>query len=372
MKETFNLKELKLMQRKVNENLFAGQSIFVGIDYHKKSWKVTVLGERYEHKTMSQDADPMVLANYLKRNFPGASYQAVYEAGFSGFKSCRTLNKQGVNCIVAHAADVPTNEKERLQKTDKVDSRKLARSLRNGELKPIHVPDPELEADRALVRQRFRITKDVGRIKNRVKSLLLQFGIEIPEHVTEAQARHWSKRYTTWLNNLHVEQASLKQLFENYVRTGEGLRKELLTVNRQVRDLSGSTRYATNYRLLTTVPGIGLISAMTILVQFGDIKRFKTLDELCNYIGLVPSMHNSGDRQHTGEMVHRGRKEIKIMLIEASWIAIRHDPALMAKFNELTKTMEKNNAIIRIARKLLSRIRHVLLNQKEYEVGIVK
>ena len=168
------------MQRKVNDNLFAGQSIYVGIDYHKKSWKVTNIGDQYEHKTMSQNPSPEILASYLKRNFPGASYHAVYEAGFSGFKSCRALRDLGVNCMVTHAADVPTNEKERLQKTDKADSRKLARSLRNGELKAVHVPEPWLEADRALLRQRFRIMKDVSRTKNRIKSLLFQFGIEVP------------------------------------------------------------------------------------------------------------------------------------------------------------------------------------------------
>jgi transposase len=360
------------MQTKVNDNLFAGQSIYVGIDYHKKSWKVTILGQQCEHKTMSQNPSPEILANYLRRNFPGASYKAVYEAGFSGFKSCRALNELGVNCIVTHPADVPTNEKERLQKTDKADSRKLARSLRSGELKAIDIPDPSLEADRALVRQRFRIMKDVSRIKNRVKSLLMQFGIEVPIQFTEAQTRHWSKRYTMWLRGLNLEYPSLKQVIENYLRTGEILRKELLTANRQIRQLSREERYANNYQLLISVPGIGLICAMTILVQFGDITRFNTVDELCNYIGLVPRMYGSGDRIEVGKLIRRGRKEIKIMLIEASWIATRHDPALMAKFNALSKSMHKNKAIIRIARKLLSRIRYILAHQKEYEVGIVK
>jgi transposase len=360
------------MQTKVNDNLFAGQSIYVGIDYHKKSWKVTILGDQYEHKTMSQNPSPEILANYLKRNFPGASYQAVYEAGFSGFRSCRALNDLGVNCIVTHAADVPTNEKERLQKTDKADSRKLARSLRNGELKAVHIPDPWLEADRALVRQRYRIMKEVSRTKNRVKSLLFQFGIDVPSQFTEYQTRHWSKRYTMWLRDLNVEHPSLKQVIENYLRTGEILRKELLVANRQIRQLSRSERYSNNYQLLITVPGIGLLVAMTILVQFGDIARFNTLDELCNYIGLVPKMYSSGDRIQVGKLIRRGRKEIKIMLIEASWIAIRHDPALMAKFNALSKSMHKNKAIIRIARKLLSRIRYVLAHQKEYEAGVVK
>src|SRR6056297_1555156 len=360
------------MRRKINENSFNDQSFYVGIDYHKKSWKVTILDEKHEHKTMSQNPEPKILANYLKRNFPGGNYQAVYEAGFSGFNACRELRELGVECIVIHPADVPTNQKERLQKTDKVDSRKLARSLRSGEFEAIHIPDNKLEADRALVRQRFRIMKDVSRTKNRVKSLLFQFGIDLPARFTQPQTRYWSRIYIDWLKDIDLSQESLRQTLDNYIRIGELLRKELLVVNRQIRELARGEAYSKNFELLISIPGVGLMTAITFLVQIGDINRFKTLDDLCNYVGLVPSMHGSGEKTQTGKITHRGRKELKIMLIEASWEAIRKDPALMLKFNELIKRMNKNKAIIRIARKMLARIRHVLKYQQEYELSVIE
>jgi transposase len=363
---------MKLMRTKVTKDLFEEQSFYVGIDTHLKSWKVTILGEEYEHKTMSQNPNAEILAHYLKEHFPGGNYQAVYEAGFSGFETCRSLRKLGVNCIVIHPADVPTSQKEKLQKTDKADSRKLARSLRSKEFEAIDIPEPKLEADRALMRQRFRLTKDISRTKNRVKSLLYQFGIGIPEQLTNAQTRHWSKVYITWLKELPIMEPSLRQTLDNYIQIGEIQRNELLKVNKQVRALSETEAYRKNTGFLRSVPGIGLTTGMSMLVQFGDIRRFKRLDDLANYVGLVPSMYGSGDQMKTGKIVNRGRKEIKIMLIEASWEAIRKDPALMAVFNELTKRMNKNKAIIRIARKLLSRIRYVLLNQEEYELSVVK
>lgn len=358
------------METKVNQKLFEGQSIYVGIDCHKKNWKVTVLGERYEHKTISQDPNPDILASYLKRNFPGANYHAVYEAGFNGFVTCRKLREADINCSVIHPADVPTNQKEKLQKTDPTDSRKLARTLRSQEFTPIHVPDPILEADRALVRQRFRIMKKVTSMKNQVRSLLFQFDINIPDRFTSAQTRHWSGVYIKWLKELSINLASLKQTLDNYIRIGEILRKELLLINKQVRNLSQSDRYRDNYNLLITCPGVGLMTAITFLVQIGDIRRFTTLDDLCAYVGFFPTMHGSGPKMQIGEMVKRGRKELKVMVIEAAWEAVRHDPAMMARFNQLSLRMNKNKAIVRIARKLVSRMRSMLLNQTVYQLGI--
>jgi Holliday junction resolvasome RuvABC ATP-dependent DNA helicase subunit len=82
-------------------------------------------------------------------------------------------------------------------------------------------------------------------------------------------------------------------------------------------------------------------------------------------------MYGSGDKMVVGKLINRGRKELKIMLIEASWVAIRQDPALMAKFNELIKIMPNNKGIMRIARKLLNRIRHVIIHQQEYVTRVV-
>ncbi|MDP3434536.1 MAG: transposase, partial [Bacteroidota bacterium] len=153
---------------------------------------------------------------------------------------------------------------------------------------------------------------------------------------------------------------------------GERQRTDLLMVNKQVRNLSLTDAYCHNYQLLLSVPGIGLVTAITFLVQIGDINRFEQLDDLCNYVGLVPKMYGSGEKMQVGGMIKRGRKELKIMLIEASWDAIKKDPALMLKFNELSKKMHKNKAIVRIARKMLSRMRFVLQNQQRYELGIVQ
>lgn len=100
------------MQKQINNKSFEGQTIYSGMDVHKKNWKVTILCGNIEHKQFNQNPDPEILANYLNRNFPGATYKAVYEAGFAGFGACRKLIELGVDCKVIHPADVPTSQRK--------------------------------------------------------------------------------------------------------------------------------------------------------------------------------------------------------------------------------------------------------------------
>jgi transposase len=94
---------------------------------------------------------------------------------------------------------------------------------------------------------------------------------------------------------------------------------------------------------------------MTILVELVDIRRFATLDELASYLGLAPGTHSSGATETTTGMSHQGNSHVRYLLIEAAWIAARHDPALLKTFTELTRRMPKTKAIVRIAHKLLNR-----------------
>ena len=152
------------MHKKIDDKTFEGQTFYIGIDCHKKSWKVAILGEEYEHKVFSQDPRAEVLVQYLRRNFPGGTYKSVYEAGFNGFGACRQLREQGIDAMVVHACDVPTNHKEKVQKNDKADGRKLAKCLRNRDFRGIDIPNEKIESDRALVRHRFRVRKDLTQL----------------------------------------------------------------------------------------------------------------------------------------------------------------------------------------------------------------
>ena len=104
------------MQAQNYELNFTGHNIYVGMDVHLKSWTVTIRTEHLEHKRFTQPPDAQVLYNYLTRNFPGATYYSVYEAGFCGFSVHRQLEALGIHNIVVNAADVPTKQKDKVQK----------------------------------------------------------------------------------------------------------------------------------------------------------------------------------------------------------------------------------------------------------------
>jgi transposase len=353
----------------VNKLDFSGQSIYVGLDVHKKSWTVSIFSEQCEHKTFTQPPKADKLVHYLKRNFPGANYQAVYEAGFSGFWTHDQLREQGVHCIVANPADVPTTNKERTGKRDPSDSRKLARSLRNRELKAIYVPVRSKLEDRSLVRTRQSMVKKQTRCKNQIKSILFFYGIDLPEELVRSS---WSQKFFRWLEDLQMTRASGDLALKAHVDELGHLRQIIASLNRAIILLSRQAEYGERVRLLRTVPGISTLAAMIFLTELGELARFASLDKLASYVGLIPDVESTGEIVHIKNLTHRRNPQLRALLIEAAWVAARKDPVLLLAFNEYCQRMKKTRAIIKIARKLLNRIRYVLKNHVEYVPGVVQ
>ena len=144
---------------------FNGQNIFVGIDVHLKTWSVSIALPSGYLKTHTQKASAKELFEHLNKNYPNGIYHAVYESGFSGFSTYYAFKELGIDCMVVYAADVPTTQKEKVTKSDPVDSRRLARSLMNGELEGIYVHSKESLDDRGLIRHRTMLLKLIGGTK---------------------------------------------------------------------------------------------------------------------------------------------------------------------------------------------------------------
>jgi transposase len=352
---------------KVKQLHFEGETISVGLDAHKTNWKINSRMGDIELKSFSQDPDPELLSKHFKKNYPGATIRVAYEAGFCGFGIQRSLTDLGIECIVVNAADVPATDKERKRKDDKRDARKLSRELADGSLKGIYIPDVEMEQIRTLVRQRYRLVQDQTRCKNRIKHMLMFSGIQLPI----AQER-WSQKHLKELEKLQCKTAALKTAVtlatEEYKQIRTIIKQAILAIRQMVKQPA----FAMPQKYLQSIDGIGLINGMVVQSEIQDINRFTTLDSLCDYSGFVPDISSSDDNVKIKGITRRCNEFLREAIIESSWIMIRKDPAMLMKYNQYRKRMNKNKAIIRIGKHLLARIRYVWKNQIMYERGIVK
>jgi transposase len=341
------------------------QKIFVGIDVHNKSWDVTCMTHKGYCKSFNQQPSAKALIVFLRREFPEAEYHAAYESGFTGYSTYYALTAVGIQTTIANAADVPTTQKEKLLKTDRRDSKKLAESLLNGKLEGIHIRDVEDLDDRSLVRIRKSFKREESATKTRIKHLLHTNGIEIPPQY----GQYWSQAFVTWLRDevklLGSSRNSLLILLDHL----EVLHKEVLAASRAVRKMIRSEKYAESVRRLMTIPGIGINFAIVSLTEIGDFNRFHNERKFACALGLIPMCHDSGDTVSHGEKIFRGNRMIGSMMIEAAWKAVAKDAALNAYHHKCCQRMKSTEAIVKVARRLSNIILSMMKNQKDYDPG---
>lgn len=356
-----------MLDTKKNKKLdFSGQDFHVGFDVHRKDWKVTIRMGHMELKTFAMNPDPSQLASYMRQHYPGGAYHSVYEAGYCGYWIHRRLKESGFENRIVNPGDVPTKQKEKTDKRDPIDSRKLSRELENGSLEGIYVPSEEAQSIRSFSRVRYQIVQRNIQIKNRIKSFLHFQGIEL---ASDSELKHWSGRFLRWLNGLSFGQLADRQVMEMHLEELDYQRQRLKKILKEIR--SFRKKYPV-LQILGTVSGIGSVTAFCLFAELIDIHRFKNFDMLACYVGLIPSTRSTSDRELSNSLTPRHAKHLRSLLIEAAWRAVRLDPALTLCFRELCRKMDKQKAIIRVAKKLLSRVRYVWKNNKSYEVGVVE
>lgn len=353
------------MQR--NNFNFKNQNVYVGIDVHKQNWQVSIsMAGGYEENYRMSSGNINELVTHLRSKYPGGSYYSVYESGFSGYSTHRALEKQGIKNIIVNAADVPTMQKEKVNKTDAVDSNKLSKALMKGMLTPLYVPTEDEESLREMYRHREDCVKKLGREKSQIKHFLHRNGIPIPKEL-ERPSVNWSNPFVIWLENVEttpLKRRTLDLMIEEY----KWLRQRLLSVTLELRKIM-KTEHGSELALLTSVPGVGMITAMAIVSEVGNFSRFNNERAFASYIGLSPTCHNSGEKETTGEITFRCNRRLRKAFIESSWIAIRRDNALSACFLKHRARMNSCDAIVRIARKLSCRVLSVMKTGAFYVTG---
>jgi transposase len=232
----------------------------------------------------------------------------------------------------------------------------------------VYVLSKKERADRQFVRTRRQLSNHRTDVMRQIKSLLLFHGIPSP-----GGARgFWTRPVLRSLRSLAPDEYvsfSLNVLIDLY----EYLTQQVKHLSREVRKLARTERYARRVELLTSISGVGVLSAMEVLTELQDVSRFTTSDQLAAFLGLTPSQYSSGQHVRMGKITHAGNHRLRTRMVECSWIAIRKDPGLYKTYEAIKKRRGAKRAIVAVSRKLIIRIRRILLDgvtyRKEYAIA---
>lgn len=348
------------------DNFVTNKTVFCGIDIHKEKWNLCYFCDRVVVEKMTIKGDINNLTSHSQRIYNSAkSIHFVYEAGFSGFYVYRHLKRMGYECTITPPNRIPSMLDK--VKTDKRDAQKLVQFLASGLLKKVYVPPLTSETDRRLLRMRDGYQKKLTRVKNQIKSYLNLHGIKW----SKENGNKWTKAYVSWLTELEFENQHLRLMLDLYLKEFHFFCEQIAEITKQIRALSRSEAYHKHYSYLVACKGIGLITAMTFLLELHEILRFESAEKFCSYLGLTPSQYSSGEHVRLGHITREGNSHVRRVLVESAWTVIRHDPFLREKYDRIrAKGTNGKKAIVAVARSLAVRLRRCLLDETPYVIGV--
>ena len=336
---------------KLDKRDYKGKDVFVGIDVHKKSYAVAVVCEGVLIKNWSMKANPTQLVEQLKRFFKGAQIQSVYEAGFSGFSLHRFLISKGIKNIVVNPGSIATQANSRV-KTDKKDAKKMSQQLAKGLLRCIYIPSEEVEDRRSLTRGRDQVVKRRQAIGNQIKMKIYYLGL----FISDARISESYMKEVELLNLSSGHKLVLEELVASWRTETERIKR----FNKALSEQAKNDKLETIYR---SAPGVGVISSRILSNELGDMSRFDNEKQLSSSTGLTPSEYSSGEHVRKGHVTRQGSPQIRAILVEIAWRAIREDRNLFEIFTRIKNRREGKRAIVAVARKILIRLRKCLKGQ---------
>jgi transposase len=356
--------------KKIQEYILKGKDVFIGLEDSAKTWKLCARSGRKVINETTMPATYQNLHNYLCNKFPACTIRIMYEAGFRGFELHDSIVADGWQCIVTPPHTV-TEEKCNLKKNDRNDCRRLAKNNENGDFKSCHVPDRQQREDRQVIRLYGQIQKDIIRTRCRIRRTLEYHGLD--RHLPSGEWKEANYRAAEALIKTRVTSASLKFVLSQLFDMLDCLRKKRCDVLKQLKTIAIEDRYSRNIKIVQSAPGIGFLTAIRLILEWGQMSRFKRNEEFASFLGLVPSDYSTGEQDHKGHITRQGNSQVRASLIESAWVAIRYDPVLLEKYRTvLSHCGSGKKAIVAVARKLAMRLRAMLINGEMYEIGLVK
>jgi len=302
----------------------------VGLDAHQETIQAAVLlpdGKKSAEDRLANTPEAIRRwARRLLQRAPGAVV-CCYEAGPLGYGLKRELEALGLRCVVVAPALIPVKPGDRI-KTDRRDARKLAELLRAGLLTEVHAPSAEQEAVRDLSRAREAVKRDQVRMRHRLSKFLLRRGVR-----WTPGRRAWTQAHLEWLRGRRLGYPADQAILDDHLLGLEQMESRLLALDAKLEAIGSEAPYRQPVGWLRCFRGIDTLTALALVVELHDFRRFASPRALMGYLGLVPSESSSGGKERRGAITKAGNSRLRRLLVESAW-HYRHRPGVSYRLRE--------------------------------------
>ena len=338
--------------------------IYIGIDVHKNSYSYCAYVKEKdsffaEHKS---EAGSKNAINYIKSviKTTGSDFPVLigYEAGPTGYKLCRDLQKAGFPCVVIAPSTIYKPNGPRI-KTDRRDARLLAQTLAYKTFKQVVIPTEKIEAMKEFTRARCSKKRQLKKAKQELLSFLLRMGMIYPE-----KGSYWTQSHFEWLRTVQFKDEWLQLAFEEYFSEVNELMAKVARLDAQIKQMAENSEIKNDVEKLICFTGIDYLTAVSIVAEVGDFSRFSNAKAFSNYIGLCPGENSSGLRVRHTAITKAGNSRVRQLLIESAK-SIKYGRLCSAKSKRLIQRQEgKSPLVIQYADMAIARIRHKMLSME--------
>lgn len=325
---------------------------YIGLDVHKHYLIALGVDEDLNVVLPARRVELSHLETWMKKNLSRQD-EVVLEMTTNTWHLYDELCAYAGSVLVVHPPHVALITRSQVM-NDKIAASILARLLARGLLVGIWIPPREIRELRGLVAQRKKMTGLATQAKNRLHAVLQRHHLVPPEGnpFHESQQHWWLTLPLGTLEKVNV-QSDLETL-----RFAQAQQVRLTSMMEEIASQQEQTT-----RLLQ-LPGFGVVTAITVWAAIGNIQRFADPQHLVGYAGLGTRVHNSGMSIWTGRITKAGRRDLRVVLIEAAQVAANTHPHWKAELARLQPRLGRNKAIVAIARKLLGAVWYILAQHK--------
>ena len=290
---------------------------YIGMDVHTTNYTICAFqidGEKvFGQTTLNPDVKELVkyLTRLQERLGKNTQFICGYEAGCLGYTLYHDLKGLGYECVILAPTTMATSPNEKI-KTDKRDAVKIAKCLAYGTYSSVYVPTDEDNA----VKEYIRMRDDAKTMLKQTKQQIIAFCTRHGKHFDGKS--YWTQKHIAWLGALQMKDEMLQETLTEYLLTYHQLSDKVDRYDKRIEELAQKESYAENVKKLVCFKGIKTHTALSLLVEIGDFKRFPSAQQFASFLGLVPIENSSGDKQHRFGITKAGNSHLRRLLTESA------------------------------------------------------